>query len=138
LSHHPPLAALKGSLTFFFYHDGDIHHGFEIMIGHGHKISLQLFMKTIQETLSLLGVRVSIPRGIPSQSGELVEILYHGHDTLLQVEELISHKLDESRWDVGFTERGLEVIPGHDLVIELHGTDIFHHAPAAPARNWVA
>jgi hypothetical protein len=82
-------------------------------------------MKTIQEALSLLGVRVGIPGGIPSQSGEFVEILYHGHATLLQVEELISHKLDESKWDVGFTELGLEVIPGHHLVVGLHGADIF-------------
>jgi hypothetical protein len=82
-------------------------------------------MKTIQETLSLLGVHVGIPRGIPSQSGELVEILYHRHGTLLQVEELILHKLDESRWDVGFTKLVLEIILGHDLVVGLLGANIF-------------
>jgi hypothetical protein len=125
LCHHPSLAALKSCLTFVLHHDGGIHHGLEIRIGHNHKISLQLFMKTIQEELSLLGIRVGIPGGIPSQSGEFLEILYHGHATLLQVEELISHKLDESRWDVGFTELGLEVILGHHLVVGLHGADIF-------------
>jgi hypothetical protein len=40
LHHHPPLAALKGCLMFVFYHDGGIHHGFEIKIWHSHKISL--------------------------------------------------------------------------------------------------
>jgi hypothetical protein len=67
-------------------------------------------MKTIQESLLLLVIGVNIIGSIPFLRCELVKIIRDVHASLLQVEELISHKLDQSRWDVGFTELGLEVI----------------------------
>jgi hypothetical protein len=57
---------------------------------------LQLLLKSIQETLPFLLVSVDVVRGIPSLGSELVEVIGDTHPTLLEVEELIAHDLDES------------------------------------------
>jgi hypothetical protein len=53
-------------------------------------------MKSIKEPLPLLLISVNVIRGLPSPGGELVEILGDTHPTLLQIEELVPHNLDES------------------------------------------
>jgi hypothetical protein len=124
-THHPLLAAFAGSFVFVFHHDGSIHHRFQVIVRHGYQIGLQFFLKSIQETLSLPLVSVDVIWGIPTPGSELVEVLGDTHPTLLEVEELVVHNLDESGGNVGFVELGLEGFPGHHLAFGLHGTDIF-------------
>jgi hypothetical protein len=85
---------------------------------------LQFFLKSIQEALPLLLVGVDVIRGIPSPGTELVEVLGDTHPSLLEVEELVAHDLDESIGNVGFAELGLESFSSHYLAFGLHGTDV--------------
>jgi hypothetical protein len=73
---------------------------------------------------SLLLISVDVIRGIPSLGSELVEVLGDTHPTLLEIEELVAHDLDESRGNVGFVKLGLEGFPSHYLAFRLHGVDI--------------
>jgi hypothetical protein len=86
---------------------------------------LQLLLKSIQEMFSLLLVSVDVIRCIPSPSSELGEVLGDTHPSLLEVEKLVTHDLDESGGDVGFAKLGLESFPSHYLAFGLHGADIF-------------
>jgi hypothetical protein len=117
--------AFAGSFVLVFHHDSSIHHGFQVIVWYGYQIALQLLLKSIQEALSLLLVSVDVVRGIPSPGSELVKVLGDTHPTLLEVEELVAHNLDESDGNVGFAELGLKSIPSHHLAFGLHGTDIF-------------
>jgi hypothetical protein len=94
------------------------------MVWHGNQIRLQVFLKSIHEALPLLLIGVDVVRGIPPPSGELVEVFGDTHTSLLEVKELVTHDLDESRWNVGLAELGLEGFPSHHLALGLHGTDI--------------
>jgi hypothetical protein len=85
---------------------------------------LQFFLKSIQEALPLLLVGVDVIRGIPSLDSKLVEVLGDTHLSLLEVEELVAHDLDESVGNVGFAELGLESFSSHYLAFGLHGMDV--------------
>jgi hypothetical protein len=124
LTHHSPLAALAGSLVLVFNHYGGIHHSFQIRIVHGYKITLQLLLQSIEEPFPLLLIRIKVIGGIPSPGGEFVKILRNTHSTLLQIEELVPHDLDESTRDVGLAKLGLECFPSYHLALGLHGADI--------------
>jgi hypothetical protein len=87
---------LAGSLVLVLHHNGSIHHGFQIRIRHSYQIGLQLLLKSIQEMLPFLLVSIDVIRGIPSPGSELVEVLGDTHPTLLEIEELVAHDLDES------------------------------------------
>jgi hypothetical protein len=107
-----------------FNHDGSIHYSFQIIIGHGYQIGLQLLMQSIKEPLLLLLIEIDVIGGIPSPGGELVQIPCHTHASLLQIVELVPHYLDKTRGNMGLAELGLEGIPSHHLALRLHGTDI--------------
>jgi hypothetical protein len=124
LIHHPPLSAFTGSLALVLDHDGSINQGLQIMVWHSNQVRLQVFLKSIHEALPLLLISVDVIRGIPPLGGELVEVLGDTHTSLLEVKELVAHDLDESRWDVGLAELGLEGFPSHHLALGLHGTDV--------------
>jgi hypothetical protein len=82
---------------------------------HSYKVGLQLLLQSIEEPLRFLLIGVDVIGCIPSPGGELVKILGDTHSSLLQIEELIPHNLDESRGNVGLAELGLECFPGHHL-----------------------
>jgi hypothetical protein len=87
-------------------------------------------LQSIEEPFSLLLIGIDVIGRIPSPRGKLVKILRDTHSSLLQIEELIPHDLDESRGDVGLAELGLERFPGHHLPFGLHGADIFPPCPS--------
>jgi hypothetical protein len=104
LTHHPSLAAFAGSFVLILHHNGSIHHGFYVIIRYGYQIGLQLLLKSIQEMFPFLLVSVNVIRGIPSPGSELVKLLGDTHPTLLEIEELVAHDLDESGGNVGFAK----------------------------------
>jgi hypothetical protein len=124
LIHHSPLPAFRGSLVLVLDHNSGINQGLQIIVGHDDQIGLQVFLKSIHEALPLLLIGVDVVRGIPPLGGELVEVFGDTHTSLLEVKELVAHDLDESRWDVGLAELGLESFPSHHLALGLHGMDI--------------
>jgi hypothetical protein len=113
-----------GSLVLVLDHDSSVNQGLQIIVGHGDQIGLQVFLKSIHEALPLLLIGVDVVRSIPPPSGELVEVLGDTHTSLLEVKKLVTHDLDESRWNVGLAELGLEGFPSHHLALGLHGTDV--------------
>jgi hypothetical protein len=55
----------------------------------------------------------------------VVHVLYHGHNSLPQVHEIVLHELDQSSWNVGLAELSLEFFPGDDVSFNLNSLDIF-------------
>jgi hypothetical protein len=113
LTHHPSLSAFAGSFVLVFYHDGSIYQGFQVIVGHSYQVGLQFFLKSIQETLPLLLVSVDVIWGIPSPSGEFVKVLSDTYPTLLEVEKLVAHDLDEYGGNMSLAELGLEGFPSN-------------------------
>jgi hypothetical protein len=91
---HLALAGLIGCLALRLHHNGGIHQRFQIRVRNGHENTLNLFMKTIKETVPLLLISISVLRCISSQGVELVQVIDHTTIVLLKVEELISLDLD--------------------------------------------
>jgi hypothetical protein len=88
-------------------------------------------VQSIQETVVLLLIGISVLRGIPRQGVKLVDILNHIGIVLLQIEELIALHLDWSSRDMCLAELGGELFPVDDVVSGLHSLDVL-----PPCSRW--
>src|SRR3954463_6909300 len=46
---------------------------------------------------------------------KFVTVFHYSHPSLLQLSELVSHSLDQTRWHMGSAKLDLEFLPGHHL-----------------------
>ena len=86
-------------------------------------------MKTVQETILPLLLSVYILRSVPRQLGEAVEIANNSLASLPKVATLVSHSLDQCRWNVHLLESFSELGPSKHLACWQMGENSFPLVP---------
>jgi hypothetical protein len=106
-----PLAILLHFLILIFNHNGLIDHVPKSDVIGVEQLKLNIIIQPIQEYVLLLFIHIDVVHGVPQQLNEWVKVLIHIHAALLQVSELLSHKLHSVTGHVVGTEMSLKLIP---------------------------
>jgi hypothetical protein len=73
------------------------------------------------ESISFLGVRISMIARIMAQVIESLCVLKYNAASLSKCQKFIELSLNESFWDMVCPKGGLEFFPGNNMPIRLHG-----------------